>query len=393
VANNLASVTPKLLAQAMMSLRELAVMPQLVNRQYDAIAGQKGSSIDVPIPSAITAAAVTAAATPPATTDFTPNAVNILLDQWFKADFELTDKDMLEAMNGTIPMQAQEAVKAIANNVDSFILGKYKGVYSYSGTAGTTPFASDISAYTTARTNLNKTVAPPRDRRVVLDPLAEGAAVALPLFIQAQQRGDQQGILEGTIGHKVGADWYMDQNVPTQTAGVPGGTPVCAAGNVAGQTNAGTTPQGGITATGFVNLTGLTTSTGTYNAGDIITIGSTDLQTYAVLANATANAGGSVQLAIAPALKLSPATSATVALKASHTVNMLFHRDAFAFASRPLVGSAEGLGNIIQSAVDPVSGLTLRLEISRQYKRTNFCFDMLYGAQLIRAELASRIAG
>jgi hypothetical protein len=392
VSNSLQSVTPKLLAQAMMTLRELAVMPQLVNRQYDAIAGQKGSSIDVPIPSAITASAVTAAATPPATTDIAPNSVNILLDQWFKADFELTDKDMLEAMNGTIPMQAAEAVKAIANNVDQYILGKYKGVYSYAGTAGTTPFASDVSAFSAARVNLNKTLAPPRDRRVVLDVLAEGNAVALPLFMQAQQRGDQQGILEGTIGHKIGADWYMDQNVPTQTAGVPGGTPVCAAGNLAGQTNAGTTPQGGLTATGFVNLTGLATSTGVYNAGDVITFAG-DTQTYAVLANATANAGGSVQLAIAPALKLSPATSAAVTLKASHTVNLLFHRDAFAFASRPLVGSAEGLGNIIQSAVDPVSGLTLRLEISRQYKRTNFCFDMLYGAQLIRAELASRIAG
>lgn len=391
MANSLASVAPKLLAQGLLALRQMAIMPQLVNRSYEATAGQKGTSIDVPIPSAITAAAVTAAATPPATADVTPTAVNIPLNQWYEAAFELTDKDMLESMNGTIPMQASEAIKAMANNVDSYILGLYKGVYGYAGTAGTTPFASDVSAFGTARVNLNKQLAPTRDRRVVLDPLAEGNAVALPLFIQANTSGSTQQILEGTIGHKIGADWYMDQNVPVQTAGTPGGTPVTAAAQTAGQTTAGTTPQNGVTAIGFLVLTGLLTSTGTYNAGDVITLAG-DSQTYAVLANATANSGGSVTLSISPALKISSAAAA-VTLKASHTVNLLFHRDAFAFATRPLAGAAEGLGNIITSAVDPVSGLTLRLEISREHKRTRYSYDMLYGGALIRAELASRIAG
>jgi hypothetical protein len=392
VANNLISVAPKLLAQGLIALREMAVMPMLVNRGYEATAGQKGSSIDVPIPSAIAAVAVAPGATPPSTADSAPTAANIPLDQWYEFPFYLTDKDMLTAMNGTIPMQASEAIKSAANNVDTYIMGLFKLSYGYAGTAGTTPFASDISAFKDARVALNKQKAPSRDRRVVLDPLAEGNAVALHNFLQAEQRGDQQGVLEGTIGHKLGADWYMDQNVITQTAGTPGGTPVCAAANVAGQANAGTTANGGLTSVGYVNLTGLTTSTGTYNQGDIITIAG-DTQTYSVQANATANAGGSVQLAISPALKLSPATSAAVTLKATHVMNLHFHRDAVAFATRPLVDSAEGLGNIIQSAVDPVSGLTLRLEISREHKRTRFSYDILYGGALVRPELAARIAG
>src|SRR4051812_29804250 len=98
-------------------------MPLLVNRQYEAIAGQKGSSIDVPIPSAIAAQAVTPNNTAPSTADIAPTSVNIPLDQWYEAPFYLTDKDMLVASNGLIPMQASEAIKAIANNIDTYLFG------------------------------------------------------------------------------------------------------------------------------------------------------------------------------------------------------------------------------------------------------------------------------
>ena len=74
-------------------------------------------------------------------------------------------------------------------------------------------------------------------------------------------------------------------------------------------------------------------------------------------------------------------------------VNLNVHRDAFALASRPFAGADPmGLGTYM-SAVDPVSRLALRLEVSRQHKRTRFSYDILYGAQLVRPELAARMAG
>jgi hypothetical protein len=53
----------------------------------------------------------------------------------------------------------------------------------------------------------------------------------------------------------------------------------------------------------------------------------------------------------------------------------------------------DGLGNYIKSAVDPVSGMALRLEVTREHKRTRYSFDVLYGVTTVRKELACRLLG
>jgi hypothetical protein len=141
-----------------------------------------------------------------------------------------------------------------------------------------------------------------------------------------------------------------------------------------------------------INTTAVTvsTATGSYVAGDIVTLGTDDPQTYTVI-SATGTAP-TTAFVISPAAKVTQ-TSGAITRKASHRVNLAFHRDAFALASRPFSGSDPmGLGNF-QSAVDPVSGLTLRLEVSRQFKRTRFAFDILYGVKLVRHQFAARLAG
>ena len=113
--NDLSKVVDKLLAQGLLALRGTCVMPRLVNSDYSNLAAQQGASIDVPIPSAIKAQAVTPGATSQDTGDISPVSATIKLDRWMEAPFYLTDKDLMEANRGVIPMQASEAVKAIAN--------------------------------------------------------------------------------------------------------------------------------------------------------------------------------------------------------------------------------------------------------------------------------------
>lgn len=376
MANDLSAVAPKLLAQGLLALRSANLMPALVNNSYDPIFSQKGLTVDVPIPSAIAVQDVVPAATPQSTGDSTPTYAQVTLNQWKEAPFYLTDKDIQQAFDGVIPMQASEAIKAIADTVNAYLFSLYTGVYGYAGTAGTTPFASDTTAATAVRKVLNNQLAPLNDRRIVLNPDAEANALNLRAFQDTSWVGTPQALAEGKMVRKLGFDWFMDQQAPSHTAGTASG----ATTNTAGY------------ALGVKTVTLASAGTGTIVVGDVFTFAG-DSQTY-VATSAEADVSNGGTLSFEPGLKKAIATSATaITLKASHAVNLAFHRDAFAFASRPLADSVEGLGNIIQAASDPVSGIALRLEISREHKRTRFSYDLLYGATLVRRELAARLAG
>ena len=139
MANTITNVTPKLLAQGLMALRQNAVMPRLVNRSYENLASQKGNVINVPVPSAISARDITAAVTMNSNVDSSPTVALVTLDLWKEAPFHLSDSDVKSVMDGTIPMQASEAVKSLGNAIDAYIMGKHTGIYGFTGTAGTTP--------------------------------------------------------------------------------------------------------------------------------------------------------------------------------------------------------------------------------------------------------------
>lgn len=371
MANDLTEVIPKLLVQGLRALRESAVMPLLVNRQYETTAGEKGSTIDVPIPSAIIATTVAPANIAPNPGDTVPTSVPIPLSEWKEAAFFLTDKDQLEAIDDIMPMQASEAIKALANNVDQFILGLHVAFFGVAGTAGTTPFTGGTTEDATElRKVLNEQLAPPDDRWAVLDPDAEQKALDIRAFQDMSWNGSTAAIIEGQLNRKMGFGWFLDQNVPTHTQGT--GTLYVTSG----------TPTVGDT------VIPLITGSGTIVVGDIITFAG-DSQTYTVLVGIAAP--GSIT--ISPALRVTQSGGDAVTIFDTHVVNLGFHRDAIAFASRPLQRYGSEFGVVSQTAIDPVSGLALRVEAKHEFKRLRFSYDILYGAAVIRPELGARLLG
>tara|TARA_R100001143_G_scaffold62940_1_gene67672 strand:+ start:5472 stop:6572 length:1101 start_codon:yes stop_codon:yes gene_type:complete len=366
-----------------MTLREMAMMPQLVNSDYSRDAAERGDVINVPIPSAVSVIDVTPSNTHPAPSNSSFDTVQISLDQWKQNQpFGLSDKDLVEVDRNEhfVPMKVEEAIKALANDVNEDIHEKYVGIYGYTGTAATTPFGSGITEAAQMRKVLNEQLAPRRDRRIVLDHAAEANAVIRPEFSDVDRSSDRGPIIEGMIGRKLGFDWYADDAVMTHTAGTLTGDPV-------------TTTTGALGAK-QISLTCDSDDEIALLEGDIVTFAG-DSQTYAVTADLTVGNSAAGILNIEPGLAVAQAGGEAIAVKASHVVNLAFHRDAFAYATRPLLANTQGFNfaSQIASQMDPVTGLVLRLEVKRLHKQVVWEFDILWGSQLVRPELAVRLAG
>ena len=377
MANSLTNVLDKILAQGLMVLREAAVMPRLVRTDYMGQAAQKGSTIDIPVARDQTVADVTPSPTYSSAASNTPGLVQVSMANWKKTDFFLTDKEMAEIDRDQhfVPMQTAAAAKALANDIDQAIHKDYKGVYGFVGTPAVVPFSAVVTV-TDARKVLNQQLCPVDGmRRIVMDPTAEAQALQLSAYSDVEKTQDRAVKIEGEIGRKFGFDHFMSQNVQTHTAGTVASVIV------------GSAVAAGASTLKIAGVGAL----GTVVTGDVFTIAG-DTQSYVITgATATITSAG-VDFTIDPALKAGVSTE-VITLKATHVVNLAFHRDAFAYVTRPLAGALGELtgGNIQRTLVDNKTGLVLRLEVIRQNKQDEWEFDVLYGTKLVRPELAARI--
>lgn len=377
MANILDNVMPKILASGLLALRRQALTPFMVNMNYENDAANPGDVVNVPVAPDGAVTDVTPGAAPVQSQSLTPGLTQIPLDKWKKYDFFLTDGDLvkIDANRHFMPLTMSDAFSKLANQLDADVFDNYRAFYNYVGVAQTTPFGSGVTEAIDARTKLNKSLAPTNDRRIVLGPDAEGSALARPELGNFEQTGDQAVKIEGVLGRKYGFDWAMSQSIGSHTKGTAGSV------TVASTTAAGATTIGLTAGTG-----------GTLVLGDVFTIAG-DTTTYVVTSSVTV--ATSTAVAIAPALAVAATSGSIVTVKNSHTVNLALQRQAVTLATRPILQAAIDyeLGNRMLEMSDPVTGFSLRLEISRQYKQTSFVLDTVYGSKAVRPQFGCRIAG
>jgi hypothetical protein len=366
-------------AMGLATLREQVALVLIANREYESeiTAAKRFATVNVSVPAEVATRTVAPDVVPPAVTAVTPTSIPVSLSEWKEAPFAMDDKGLSQVDRGILPMQASEAVKALANGIEDFLWSKSIGWYGFAGSSGVTPFATDLSAYLDARNIGNKQLMDFDPRYVVLNSDAEANALGLRAFQDASFRGDTDGIINGQIGRKLGALWIMSQRVPVHTAGTY--TTGYLVNNGAGY------PVG----TKTITVDG--GALGTMVAGDIISF-TGHTQTYAVVSTV----GGSTITSITfePGLKVAVIDNEAITARDSFVKNVLIHRDALAFAMAPLMDTVQVPGATLQAvAVDEVSGLSLRLEVSRQHRQVQWSFDALYGSSVIRANAAVFIAG
>jgi coat protein Gp5 len=392
VSNVVTDILPRLFGMVAATVRENSVLPRLVMNLSDSIAGKPGQVIQ--IPDQITG--VTRDVAPDATSAdpaaFTASTTALTLGTWREAPFVIDDKEAAEILEGSVPRIVEAYAVKLAEYIDAQGMAVYPGIYN-TGVSdaiadGTTPVPSaftvdatknptGLRAWNESNVLLSQWGAPNASRRVVLSAFDTGAALINSPFLKADERGDQGGIIDGEIGRKLGQDWWMDQAIPTHTSGTLATTAaqaVKATGVTAGDTSE--VFDGTIT-------TGLTVK-----VGDIFKFADHN-QTYVNNTLVTTTTSALTITSFSPPAKQAVADEVAVEFLPSHKVNLLFHPDAIAFASRPLGGI--GAGTYIQR-FDEVSGLNLRVEISRQNKRDLVSIDALFGWKLRDAKLISRIA-
>jgi hypothetical protein len=282
----------------------------------------------------------------------------------------------------------EEAGRTLANVVDASVLTAAAGsAYQTVGVAGTSPFGGSTAEFQQASRILTTGLARKSERYVVADEFACANLLGLPVFQQVNQSGSSETLRDGMVRRAFGFDIYENQNVP-DIQGVVGGA--AGAGPIA------------LAAAASVGAKTLTLDNGAgalptrmIKAGALFTIaGST--QQYAVTSvnkgEPLAAGANAVTVEIEPALKAAAADNSALTIAPDAVGNLAFSRNAIAFASRPLLDVVPG-GSIIQSVSDPVTGLSFRLEISRQHRQTYFSLDCLWGVRVVRPEQVVRILG
>jgi hypothetical protein len=323
---DLSSVQGKIIGRSVPLFRKSLLMPRLITSDWSAEAAQKADTINVRLPIPGATGDVTPGPVPPAGNDKTPRTVPLVLNKWKYGKYAMTDKEAgeIEARPNYLPPALEGELNSLSEQINADIFATYKDVYSMVGTAGTTPFGSDITHATGARKLLNKLSIPTSNRRCVVDPDAEEKLLLRSEFRDASQSADPNPILEGVIGRKLGFDWAMDQQVPTHTS-----TPLTAGActvNGAQAANVGSTDGG---RTGTLSIA-KATNAAPLVAGDVIefTVGGV-VQQHTVVTGVTL-AVGNTSVTVAPALRVATAGGETVTLRATHVVNLclLYTSDA-----------------------------------------------------------------
>jgi hypothetical protein len=303
----------------------------------------------------------------------------------------------------------------LSNLIGQDVCNLAQGLNNFVGTPGTTPTA--LTTYGLAKVKLDNMAAPDDDGRCnFLNPIADFTLMdnLKGLFHNGKEISAQYDSGSMTKSSTLGARWYMDQNIYSQTVGALGAsTPVVGTA----LTNGAST----VSTTGW--------SSGTLNAGDVISFISTSTpvnginpQSFQstgqpaqfVVTATTSDSGGTMVIPFAPAMYSSgnlqnvtnlPATStavyvydtpaasfASIASKVSPQ-NLVVHKDfgTIAMVDLPLPGGTDKA----YRAASKKSGKSIR--VIRDYVALTDQWiqrlDVLYGTAVLRQELGCRVGG
>ena len=411
MSNNLLTIS-KITNEALMVLENELTFTNNVTREYDdqfAVTGAKiGNTLNIRRPGRFIGT------TGPALNveDFNETSVPVTLTTQFHVDTQFTTQDLALSLDAFSDRVLKPAVAAIANKMDyDGLLMAKNNVANIVGTAGTPP--TGLITYLTGQAYLDSEGAPRDGRRsIVIEPFTSATIVdsLKGLFVPSDVIGKQY--TKGMMGRdSAGANWYMDQNVVSQTFGSYSGKTLSVATDSA---------SFGI-ATGWAQTSTITLVASqalTLNQGDVIQIAGVygvnpqnrqnygKLRNFVVTATTNVATGGGTSVIVSPAIitggqfqnVVVTATSSTAVVTPFNNTgivspqNLIFHKN-FATVATADLELPDGV-HFAGRASDKDLGLSIR--VVRQYTINNDSIptrlDVLYGWAPLYPELACRVA-
>jgi len=153
--------------------------------------------------------------------DASATNVAVPLDQHIYVSFTIKDGESSKSFQDLVQVYLAPGMQGVARTIDRILCGQVHRYFD--NCVGKLSKLTSSTARNTlleAREELNKNLAYPQGRRVVLGPSAETAMLQTDLFLKANERGDGGiALQEAALGRVLGFDTYMDQNQPGITTG------------------------------------------------------------------------------------------------------------------------------------------------------------------------------
>lgn len=208
-------LTPDIIArEAMMVLRNNAVMANLVHRDYSSeFVGKVGDTITIRKPASFVANEFTGEII---VQDANEEGVPVKMDKLLDVSFAVTSAQLTMDIEDFSRQLLVPAMQAFLDKIDSYLLALQSDITNR--VPATDVIQNDI---VDARKFLTKAAAPLTERRFVYSSDTEATLLKTDLFTHADKVGDEGTALrEASLGRKFGMDFYVDQNA--DTAGVDG---------------------------------------------------------------------------------------------------------------------------------------------------------------------------
>lgn len=380
--NTLTGLIPDLYAGMDVVSRELVGFIPAAFRNSSAERAAVDEAVSYPITPTLASANIVPAMTVPEPTDRTIGVDNIKITKAKMVEFGFVGEEQKGLNNGPgfLSIQADmfaQALRTLVNEMEVDLATEaMMNASRATGTAGTTPFGSNVGETAQLKKILDDNGAPMSERALIIDTSAGASLRTLSNLTRVNEAGTTMTLRDGELLNLNGFSIKESAGIRTFTKGTNNGS--------ASTNNAGY-------AVGATVITLASAGTGTILAGDYITFAGDTNRYLVVSGDADVSNGGSITIA-APGLRVAIPASNTVITTVNNSVrNIGFTRSALHLVTRaPALVNGSDAATESMMLTDPRSGLSFEIRVYEGYRKTRYEVAAAWGVKATkRAHIAA----